>query len=263
MLEVAQMATQHSPHTPASHRGLGHTRIPSIRKPSLSSPASTSVSSNSSTGIPSFRSIRSLLPFGPNKHATTVSASVSPAGSNGSSSRSPFPLFGSARRSMTRERQASLSSLSPVIAIEKPREEEPQIRRSFSLTALEKPLPDEPHLFSVSGDDFDESTEARGKVDLLSSAWALSYFVPQPLLSLHHHQGRHSSLISRLSLRQILPVYPNISPRHLVHHPLHHLPTIPTFCILHLFPALQSLKTQSLMEIPRMITLLWTFQRPD
>jgi len=101
-----------------------------------------------SSGIPSFRSLRSLLPFGPNKNATPVSASVSP----NPSSRSPFAAFGSVRRSMTKEgeRKVSLSNdvITPVIAIERsnshPFPDDTAIRRSVSLSTLEKPLPSEP-----------------------------------------------------------------------------------------------------------------------
>lgn len=97
------------------------TRIPR----SMSSPGSGS-------GLPGIKSLRSLLPFGPNKQATAISASVSP----GAKSSSPFSGF-SVRKS--RDRNASLSViLPPVIAIEK---NEPVIRKSLSFNAVEKPLP--------------------------------------------------------------------------------------------------------------------------
>ena len=101
-----------------------------------------------SSGIPSFRSLRSLLPFVSKKNATTTtttSLSTSP------NTRSSFGAFSSVRRSMTkdRERNMSLSIDAPVIAIEKSNgdffpDDTPVIRRSVSLSKIEKPLPSEP-----------------------------------------------------------------------------------------------------------------------
>lgn len=93
-----------------------------------------------SSGIPAFRSLRSLLPFGPSKN-TTPNASFAPSSPN--TSKSPFASFGSARRSMQKDsdRKASLSSdvLRPVITIERNTSEEVIVRRSFSFSELEGP----------------------------------------------------------------------------------------------------------------------------
>ena len=106
--------------------------------------------SPASSGIPSFRSLRSLLPFGSNKNATTTTSSTTSL-STSPNTRSPFGAFSSVRRSMTkdRERKVSLSNDAPVIAIEKSNgdpfpDDTPVIRRSASLSKLEKPLPSEP-----------------------------------------------------------------------------------------------------------------------
>ncbi|KAF5383693.1 hypothetical protein D9615_003625 [Tricholomella constricta] len=128
--------------------------IPSARRTSTSaipvaslvsaspSPQKFSPNSSTPTGIPAFRSLRSLLPFGPHKHATPVSSTVSPSPQT---SRSPFAHFGSVRRSMNRERKASLDvELPPVISIGHPSRDEtedPTVRRSVSCSRLEKPLP--------------------------------------------------------------------------------------------------------------------------
>ncbi|KAF8870831.1 hypothetical protein BD779DRAFT_509614 [Infundibulicybe gibba] len=110
--------------------------IPSIRRTSTNEtsisqspapPPSPNLSSTSFT-----RSLRSLLPFGPNKPATPVSASVSP--------RSPFASFGSVRKSMTRDRKAS-ETLPPVMAISRLPDDphdETGVRRSFSCSQLEE-----------------------------------------------------------------------------------------------------------------------------
>ena len=110
--------------------------------------------SPASSGIPSFRSLRSLLPFGSNKNATSTTTSITTTTSVSTSSpitRSPFGAFSSVRRSMTkdRERKVSLSIDPPVIAIEKSNgdpfpDDAPVIRRSVSLSKLDKPLPSEP-----------------------------------------------------------------------------------------------------------------------
>ncbi|KAF8153830.1 hypothetical protein B0H34DRAFT_860805 [Crassisporium funariophilum] len=129
------------PSTPSLSQGIGF------------SPSPQSTPTPAGSGIPSFRTLRSLLPFGPNKNATPVSASVSPSMSV---SRSPFAGFGSVRRSITkdRERKTSLSNdaLMPIIAIDRFREgplaDDTAIRRSASLSRLEKPLPDQPFVGS-------------------------------------------------------------------------------------------------------------------
>ena len=110
--------------------------------------------SPASSGIPSFRSLRSLLPFGSNKNATstsTTTTSITPV-STSPNTRSPFGAFSSVRRSMTkdRERKVSLSNDAPVIAIENSNgdsypDDTAVIRRSISFSKLEKPLPSEPN----------------------------------------------------------------------------------------------------------------------
>ncbi|KAF9526188.1 hypothetical protein CPB83DRAFT_908588 [Crepidotus variabilis] len=106
------------------------------------------------SGIPAFRTLRSFLPFGPNKNATPTPATTA---ASPSSSRSPFSGFGSVRKSMTKERERNVSlsndALSPVIAIDRPTRSETPIRRSVSLSTLDKPLPSEPSL-DESSDPF-------------------------------------------------------------------------------------------------------------
>ncbi|CAA7263974.1 unnamed protein product [Cyclocybe aegerita] len=149
-----------SPHIPL---GIGYSPGP-INTPTT--PAGS--------GIPAFRTLRSLLPFGPGKNATPISTSASP-----NTSRSPFSNFGSVRRSMTRERErkSSLSNdaMSPVIAIG-PVPDESAIRRSVSLPRLEKPLPSEP-LFEDSPNAFQHGSSALG------SAFILRTPSPGPALS--------------------------------------------------------------------------------
>ncbi|KAF8812952.1 hypothetical protein BYT27DRAFT_7335330 [Phlegmacium glaucopus] len=180
------MASPHS-NTPSSIPKQGifsTTTIPgSSRRPSTSSITGYSPqgigyspstpASPATSGIPSFRSLRSLLPFGPNKNATLVSVSVSP----NPSSRSPFAGFGSVRRSMTKERERNVSlsidASVPVIAIERsngdPFPDDTVIRRSVSLSTLDKPLPSEPTTPFES--------------DFLLSAFPLRTPSPCPLLS--------------------------------------------------------------------------------
>ncbi|PPQ99583.1 hypothetical protein CVT24_005162 [Panaeolus cyanescens] len=105
----------------------------------------------SGTGIPSFKSLRSLLPFGPNKNATPNALTSTPP----NPSKSPFPNFGSMRRSMQkdRDRKMSLSNdASPIIAIGHPNDA--PVRRSVSLPRLEKPLPEEPPASSSHRESF-------------------------------------------------------------------------------------------------------------
>ena len=123
-------------YSPNYSQGIGY---------SPSTPASPA-----SSGIPSFRSLRSLLPFGSNKNATAATATSVSTSPN---TRSPFGAFSSVRRSMTkdRERKVSLSNDVPVIAIEKSNgdlflDDTVVIRRSVSLSKLDKPLPSEPTL---------------------------------------------------------------------------------------------------------------------
>ncbi|KAF8957216.1 hypothetical protein BDZ97DRAFT_1924825 [Flammula alnicola] len=128
------------------------------------SPGSTGIyhthtASPAGSGIPSFRTLRSLLPFGPSKNATPTSTSTSP-----NTSRSPFASFGSVRRSMTKERERKISlsnDAMPVISIgrskDSPVADETAIRRSVSLSRLEKPLPRHPNF---DGSFRDESMSA-------------------------------------------------------------------------------------------------------
>jgi len=113
--------------TGSSIQGIGHSPGPFNTPPA-------------STGIPSFRTLRSLLPFGPSKNATPNSSF---AVSSPNTSKSPFSGFGSARRSMQkdRERKGSLSNdvLRPIIAIERNASEEGTVRRSVSYSELEAP----------------------------------------------------------------------------------------------------------------------------
>ncbi|KAF9566056.1 hypothetical protein CPC08DRAFT_814965 [Agrocybe pediades] len=105
------------------------------------SPAPSTPNGPAGSGLPAFRTLRSLLQFGPQKDGHQNKSSTS-------SPRSPFSSFGSVRKSIAkqRERKASLSedALAPVMAIERSEGSELPIRRSVSLSRLEKPLPREP-----------------------------------------------------------------------------------------------------------------------
>ncbi|KAJ6604352.1 hypothetical protein DFH09DRAFT_1122389 [Mycena vulgaris] len=135
------MATQRSPHTPSSipTRTSKGSLLPTARRPSFSTPGPSSP-----TSVSGFRALRSLLPFGPNKHSTSGSISVSP---NGSASR--FASFSVVRKSITRDRNASLSATDlPVMVIDQASRSaddsaEYPVRKSISLYN-EKPLPSQP-----------------------------------------------------------------------------------------------------------------------
>ncbi|RDB18214.1 hypothetical protein Hypma_000455 [Hypsizygus marmoreus] len=147
-----------SQHSPVPARSAFPSSIPSARRTSTSAIPITSSSPNTSTAassphaptsIPSFRALRSLLPFRPHKPTTPISSTVAPTPHV--ASRSPFAHFGTVRRSMQRERMASLSlHISPVISIDRSterlqsEEEPPLIRRSVSCSKLDKPLPGKP-----------------------------------------------------------------------------------------------------------------------
>ncbi|KAG6889750.1 hypothetical protein C0992_004268 [Termitomyces sp. T32_za158] len=109
-------------------------------QPTLSLPIKTPSrpSTSTSTGIPAFRSLRSLLPFGPSKHATPASPAVS---STPSGSKNPFYSFGSVRRSMQKEGKASQDvELPPVISIDQVTRDELEgsaVRRSVSCSILQ------------------------------------------------------------------------------------------------------------------------------
>lgn len=117
---------------------------PSMSNASLAVAASPNPTTPASSGIPSFRTLRSLLPFGnSNKNATQP-----PAPSTPSSSRPSFG-FGSVRRSMAQDRDRKMSlgneTFKPqVISIERSKSdsqvEDGNIRRSVSLSRLEDQL---------------------------------------------------------------------------------------------------------------------------
>ncbi|PPQ83888.1 hypothetical protein CVT25_000632 [Psilocybe cyanescens] len=142
----------------------------------------TTPTSPAGSGIPAFRTLRSLLPFGPNKNATS-----SPSLSSPSTSRSPFANFGSVRRSMTRERKSSLSNdaMTPVISIERSNgslADETTIRRSASLSLIEKPLPREPKFDNISGSYQEDGILSNGD-GTLRSAFTLRTPSPGPPLT--------------------------------------------------------------------------------
>ncbi|KAJ7293289.1 hypothetical protein C8J57DRAFT_21725 [Mycena rebaudengoi] len=133
-------APQRSPHTPStgipSGRSSKHlSLLPTPRRPSFSTPAPTSPPS-----LSGFRAFRSLLPFGPNKSSTPVSSSVGP---NPNGSR--FASFSSVRKSISKDRNASLSSpMLPVMVIDRSADDSAEFptRKSVSLYG-DKPLPDQ------------------------------------------------------------------------------------------------------------------------
>ncbi|KAG6860883.1 hypothetical protein C0995_006438 [Termitomyces sp. Mi166 len=106
--------------------------------PSLAIKTPTKPSASTSAGIPAFRSLRSLLPFGPSKHATPASPAVPPTPN---ASKNSFYPFGSVRRSMQREDKASLDhELPPVISIDRVTRDELEgstVRKSVSCSKLE------------------------------------------------------------------------------------------------------------------------------
>ncbi|KAJ7169590.1 hypothetical protein C8R46DRAFT_202513 [Mycena filopes] len=139
------MAAQRSPHTPSSFPARTSTSKPSLlptpRRPSFSTPAP---GPSSPTGVSGFRALRSLLPFGPNKHSTSLSSNsaVSPP----SSSR--FTSFSAVRKSIQRDRNASFSVTDlPVLVIDQAAADaspELPLRKSISLheksTLFQPPL---------------------------------------------------------------------------------------------------------------------------
>ncbi|KAJ7139833.1 hypothetical protein C8R44DRAFT_765542 [Mycena epipterygia] len=130
------MAAQRSPHTPSSiPTRTSKGSIPTARRPSFSTPGPSSP-----TGVSSFRALRSLLPFGPNKHPTPLSPSASP---NHNGSR--FASFSAVRKSITRDRNASLSASDlPVMVIDQASADDTAdipLRKSISLQAS---LPSQP-----------------------------------------------------------------------------------------------------------------------
>ncbi|KAG6813887.1 hypothetical protein H0H92_006294 [Tricholoma furcatifolium] len=139
---------QPPPKTPAQPKRVFSTSIPSVRRASTSAVPATppppqpqhvtsKIPHNTSTptGIPAFRSLRSLLPFGPSKHAASLSPAPPP-----NVSKSPFAHFGSVRRTNNKDRKASLDAELPIISIDrmaKDELEESVFRRSISCSGLE------------------------------------------------------------------------------------------------------------------------------
>ncbi|KAF8623311.1 hypothetical protein AX17_007453 [Amanita inopinata Kibby_2008] len=101
-----------------------------------------------------FRSLRSLLPFGPSKNANTSQSSNSTS-PQGNTSRNAFSGFGSVRRSLTRERErkTSLTNLLPVIAIDRlsidQSLEDGSVRRTASFSNIESQSSASPSLKPV------------------------------------------------------------------------------------------------------------------
>ncbi|KAJ6574813.1 hypothetical protein B0H19DRAFT_1125871 [Mycena capillaripes] len=141
------MATQRSPHTPSSIPTRTSRGFPTARRPSFSTPGPSSPTTPA--GVSGFRALRSLLPFGPNKHSTPVSPSVS---SNPSAPR--FASFSAVRKSIQRDRNASLSSSDlPIMVIDQTSLDELgmlPVRKSISLQ--EKPSPFQPSTPAVVQD---------------------------------------------------------------------------------------------------------------
>ncbi|KAF7319921.1 DUF2012 domain-containing protein [Mycena kentingensis (nom. inval.)] len=120
-----------SPQTPAAPKP---SLLPTPRRPSFSAGPSSPTNTSSS----GFRALRSLLPFGPNKHAPPVSPSAS-ALSNSNGSR--FASFSVVRKSMQRDRSFSASASAtdlPVMVIDQTSSEENMPARK-SISLHEKP----------------------------------------------------------------------------------------------------------------------------
>ncbi|KAJ7042535.1 hypothetical protein C8F04DRAFT_1251963 [Mycena alexandri] len=135
------MAAQRSPHTPSSipTRTSKGSLLPTARRPSFSTPGPSSP-----TGVSGFRALRSLLPFGPNKHSSIPLSPTSAVSPNSNGSR--FASFSAVRKSIQRERNASLSvSDLPVLVIDQATADasiELPLRKSISLH--EKAAPFQP-----------------------------------------------------------------------------------------------------------------------
>ncbi|KAJ7783470.1 hypothetical protein DFH07DRAFT_935147 [Mycena maculata] len=151
------MPTQRSPHTPSSIPTRS-TKLPTARRPSFTTPGPSSPS------VSGFRALRSLLPFGPNKHSTPVSPSVSP---NPNGSR--FASFSAVRKSINRDRNASLSSSDlPVMLIDQaPADDSADfpVRKSISLYN-EKPSSSQPDYPTVVLPDLPTAPEETAPVPL-------------------------------------------------------------------------------------------------
>ncbi|KAJ7275331.1 hypothetical protein B0H12DRAFT_1086792 [Mycena haematopus] len=137
------MFAERSPQTPSSiptRTSKSSSLLPTpTRRPSFSTPGPSPISP---AGVSGFRALRSLLPFGPNKHVTPISPPVASSNSNGHR----FASFSAVRKSVQRDRNASLSSSDlPVMVIDKASVDEvgvlgfPPVRKSISLH--EDPLP--------------------------------------------------------------------------------------------------------------------------
>ncbi|KAJ6519536.1 hypothetical protein C8R45DRAFT_25375 [Mycena sanguinolenta] len=132
------MAAQRSPQTPSSiptRTFKGPSLLPTpARRPSFSTPGPSSPTSPA--GVSGFRALRSLLPFGPSSKHAVPSPSVSSNNSNGHR----FASFSAVRKSVQRDRNASLSSSDlPVMVIDQASVDEvgvldfPPVRKSISL----------------------------------------------------------------------------------------------------------------------------------
>ncbi|KAJ7786009.1 hypothetical protein B0H16DRAFT_1876110 [Mycena metata] len=135
------MAAQRSPHTPSSipTRTSKGSLLPTARRPSFSTPGPSSP-----TGVSGFRALRSLLPFGPSKHSSIPLSPNSAVSPNSNGSR--FASFSAVRKSIQRERNASLSASDlPVMVIDQATADasiELPLRKSISLH--EKSVPFQP-----------------------------------------------------------------------------------------------------------------------
>ncbi|KAJ7225806.1 hypothetical protein GGX14DRAFT_641147 [Mycena pura] len=134
------MAAQRPPLTPSSSNRTSV--LPTPRRPSFTTPGPSSPNTSAPSG---FRSLRSLLPFGPNKHASPLTPSAAPP-VNGSR----FASFSVVRRSINRDRiPSSSSSLSvsdlPVMVIDQTSAVDDSadilVRKSTPLYEFEKSQP--------------------------------------------------------------------------------------------------------------------------
>ncbi|KAF8342473.1 hypothetical protein F5887DRAFT_974418 [Amanita rubescens] len=97
------------------------------------SPAPPTATSTNTQNNSAFRSLRSFLPFGQSKNQNSSS-------SQGTSSKNAFSGFSSMRRSLTRERNTSLTNLLPIISIDRPQAfGDGYTRRAASFSTIEAP----------------------------------------------------------------------------------------------------------------------------
>ncbi|KAG6821441.1 hypothetical protein H0H93_010165 [Arthromyces matolae] len=148
--------------TPNHPKRVFSAALPSTRRASTSSapsaqelsplPPKSTPNMSTSTGVAAFRSLRSFIPFGSSKHAPPTSALNTP--------KSPFPHFGSVRRSMQRERKVSLDvEATPVILIDQATKDELEeaaaVRRTVSCSKLLPNGEQEGSSYSFQNDDDD------------------------------------------------------------------------------------------------------------